>query len=127
MKLFHSIQLLRFLAATMVMLSHVGIGMHSYKGIDLLFTISGFVIYLTAYSKFGKGFKTSLLFLKKRCIRVFTFYWLLFGGLWLLGAYMLPLDWNFLRVLFLLPGHQSFLSITFSINSLMVFDALSLF
>lgn len=116
MKFLHSIQLLRFLAATMVMLAHVGIGVHSYKGIDMLFTISGFVIYLTSYQKIGKGCKKGISFLKKRCVRVFTFYWMLFGGLLLAGVYTLAVNWNFFKVLFLLPGHKSFLLITWSLS-----------
>ena len=113
---YQSIQLLRWIAATMVMLAHVGVGQHSYKGIDLLFAISGFVIYLSSYQKMGSGVKTAINFFKKRCIRVYSFYWLTLFSLLLSGLYSLAYDFNYLKVVFLIPSHQSFLSLTWSLS-----------
>ena len=113
---YQSIQLLRWIAATLVMLAHVGVGQHSYKGIDLLFAISGFVIYLSSYQKMGTGFEAALNFLKKRCIRVYSFYWLTLFSLLLSGLYSLAFNFNYFKVVFLIPSHQSFLTLTWSLS-----------
>lgn len=121
---FRSVQLLRFIAATFVILSHFGIGAHSYKGIDILFVISGFVIFLTASAHFGEGWKVATVFLKRRLVRVFTFYWVLLYFLCGLGLYKVHYDWNFLKSVFLLPGHKSFLEITWSLSYELYFYAI---
>ena len=113
---FQSIQVLRYLAATLVMLAHVGVGSHSYKGIDMLFAISGFVLYLSCHKKSGTGLVSAINFLKKRCIRVYSFYWLALFFLLFSGLYSLKFDFNFFKVVFLLPTHQSFLSLTWSLS-----------
>lgn len=116
MKYFASIQFLRFVAATFVIFAHMGIGAHSYKGIDLLFVISGFVIYWTTYRVIGKGGREGLHFFMRRCIRIFTFYWLLFFSLIIFQIYPIAFDLALLKNVFLLPGHKSFLEVTWSLS-----------
>lgn len=124
MNYFQSIQLLRFIAATFVIFAHMGIGSHSYKGIDILFVISGFIIYWTSREKLGKGTKRASYFMKRRCIRIFAFYWTLFFILILAGIYPVQLNWSFLANVFLLPGHKSFLEVTWSLSVELYFYSL---
>lgn len=127
MKYFQSIQILRFVAATFVIFAHMGIGIHSYKGIDILFVISGFIIYWTSRNKIGEGRTASIRFMKRRLVRIFTFYWVLFFSLIALGIYTVQFDWNFFKNVFLLPGHKSFLEVTWSLSVELYFYVLFAF
>lgn len=127
MKYFQSIQLLRFVAATFVIFAHMGIGIHSYKGIDILFVISGFIIYWTSRTKIGAGSSAAVRFLKRRVIRIFTFYWVLFFSLIALGIYVVRFDRSLVANVFLLPGHKSFLEVTWSLSVELYFYALFAF
>jgi peptidoglycan/LPS O-acetylase OafA/YrhL len=127
MKYFQSIQILRFVAATFVVFAHMGIGIHSYKGIDILFVISGFIIYWTSRTKIGKGNAAALRFMKRRVIRIFTFYWVLFFSLIALGIYSVQFDRTFVANVFLLPGHKSFLEVTWSLSVELYFYVLFAF
>lgn len=127
MNYFQSIQFLRFLAATFVIFAHMGIGIHSYKGIDILFVISGFIIYWTSRAKLGQGSNVSIRFMKRRVIRIFTFYWCLFFSLILVGAYTVQLNWSTIANIFLLPGHKSFLEVTWSLSVELYFYSLFAF
>ena len=88
----HSIQLLRFIAATLVVLfhAHLAIATHlmagagDYEkylfgfgavGVHIFFVISGYIMILTN-SKPGKPFSASRFF-QKRIIRIYPIYWLL--------------------------------------------------
>ena len=44
----YSLQLLRFVAAMLVLLFHLRLDPTGYKGVDVFFVISGFVMYYTA-------------------------------------------------------------------------------
>ncbi|CAA6821482.1 MAG: Unknown protein [uncultured Aureispira sp.] len=115
-KYFQSIQMLRFVAATFVIFAHMGIGIHSYKGMDILFVVSGFIIYWTSRAKIGAGSSAAIRFMKRRVVRIFTFYWLLFFSLIGLGIYTVQFDGRFVASVFLLPGHKSFLEVTWSLS-----------
>lgn len=127
MRYFQSIQILRFVAATFVIFAHMGIGVHSYKGIDILFVISGFIIHWTSRSKIGKGSSAALRFMKRRIVRIFTFYWVLFFALISLRIYWVEFNWNFVANVFLLPGHKSFLEVTWSLSVELYFYTLFAF
>jgi peptidoglycan/LPS O-acetylase OafA/YrhL len=105
----------------------MGIGMHSYKGIDILFVISGFIIYWTSRAKIGEGRSAAVRFMKRRVIRIFTFYWVLFFALIGLGIYAVQFDWRFAANVFLLPGHKSFLEVTWSLSVELYFYSLFAF
>lgn len=117
------IQMLRGIAATLVVLHHsleesLAISPHivpnwliacGASGVDIFFVISGFIIYSVTYARESRTREPAAVFLLKRFIRIFPLYWLcLFAtlALWRSGLFYrnLPLDANiFTSSLFLLP------------------------
>jgi len=88
----HNVQMLRFLAAAMVLISHLqhevpsvrGLDVHDYTpwtpiwfagGVDIFFVISGFIMYIIAADTFGKP-NASQEFFIRRLLRVVPPYWL---------------------------------------------------
>jgi len=88
----HNVQMLRFLAAGMVLVSHLqhevpsvhGLDSHGYSpwtpiwfagGVDIFFVISGFIMYIIAADSFGKP-NASQDFIVRRLLRVVPPYWL---------------------------------------------------
>jgi len=117
---YRSIQLLRFLASLQVVLFHISILKDGYKGVDLFFVISGFVIYSSSLNKLGSGFTNAILFLLKRVIRIFVPYWSILLLIISTGYYY-SLIGNLslkdqLGSIFLLPGHIPFFEVTWSLS-----------
>ena len=88
----HNVQMLRFLAASMVLVSHLqhevpsvrGLNTAGYSpwkpiwlagGVDIFFVISGFIMYVIAADTFGKS-GSARNFLMRRWVRVVPPYWL---------------------------------------------------
>ena len=87
-----NIQILRFVAALLVVLFHsaaflqasdtalgplFGIGHYTgFAGVDIFFVISGFIMAWT--TRGSSGLSDALLFLKRRCARVYSGYWMIF-------------------------------------------------
>lgn len=137
---FNTIQILRGLAAILVVVYHLSLGyekrgqelimgglfQHGFAGVDLFFVISGFVIMHTSHRYFSKPtyFGT---FLRKRAIRIYPIYWVtlafIMGGILLLEfitktpiAY-LPTSWSLiLSSLLLLPYHPNINGVTWSLS-----------
>jgi peptidoglycan/LPS O-acetylase OafA/YrhL len=117
------IQILRGIAATLVVLHHsleesLAVSPHilpnwaisfGASGVDIFFVISGFIIYSVTYGQESRTQQSAISFLIKRFIRIFPLYWIcLFVtlALWGSGVFYrnLPVDGNiFACSLFLLP------------------------
>jgi exopolysaccharide production protein ExoZ len=117
------IQILRGIAATLVVLHHsleesLAVSPHilpnwvisfGASGVDIFFVISGFIIYSVTYGQQSRTQESAISFLIKRFIRIFPLYWIcLFVtlALWGSGVFYrnLPVDGNiFTCSLFLLP------------------------
>lgn len=96
-KLINSIQILRGVAAVVVLVYHVSGYMRvhysqtifgdifriGFAGVDLFFVISGFIIYFTAKDYLNKPTKFKD-YWKKRVIRIFPIYWIVVLGIQLL-------------------------------------------
>ena len=84
------IQILRGLAASLVVILHILASMDSYyhtnlidslpslasfleSGVDIFFVISGFIMFAVTKNKFGQGYAWT--FIKKRIFRVLPLYW----------------------------------------------------
>jgi exopolysaccharide production protein ExoZ len=70
-----SIQVLRGVAAVMVVLFHVLGFQIGSAGVDIFFVISGFIMFHTNREVFGHA-GAAILFLKRRILRVAPLYWL---------------------------------------------------
>lgn len=139
-KVFNTIQILRGLAALIVVLFHLtlgyerrgqplifaGIFQHGYAGVDLFFVISGFVIMHTSHRYFGQVayFGT---YLRKRLIRIYPVYWatllIVLGSIYVMESIThQPLNWLpntwalFLSTIFLLPNHIEVIGVTWSLS-----------
>lgn len=126
---FKSIQLLRAVAAIIVTFFHViywwglqkdniaGIFDRGYGAIDLFFVISGFVVFQSA-QRSKIGLSHFLLFLKKRLIRIYPFYWVVLVPVLLTGAFQREhwTAWQFGKSLFLLPGFTPIIGPTWTLQ-----------
>jgi exopolysaccharide production protein ExoZ len=129
------IQILRGVAATLVVLHHsleeslaisasiapewvIRLGA---CGVDIFFVISGFIIYSVTYGREGRGGEQPLLFLLRRFIRIFPLYWI-----WLLATLALWSSGHFYRGLhinafdlgssvFLLPGGKLIIGVAWTL------------
>lgn len=105
------LQLLRFIAACLVLFFHLLLFDSGYKGVDVFFVISGFVMYYTLYYRpRPKAFK----FLVNRFTKIFFLYWVAIGVLY----FIMPPQTNFfnLRTVLLFPGHTPVLGVSWSLS-----------
>jgi exopolysaccharide production protein ExoZ len=112
---FTSVQGLRFIAALLVLLFHLGIFYSGYKGVDLFFVISGFVIYYSTHSSIAGN--TSLQrrkFLINRFSKIFLLYWTSLLVLYIVAPY--PANLETLGSFLLLPGHKNILGVSWSLS-----------
>lgn len=108
---FYTIQFLRFVAALFVMLFHYSIMQSGYKGVEIFFVISGFVLY---YSTLIATHKSAKVFLINRLTKIYILYWVV-----LLTWYcFMPfkIDAVFLNSFFLIPGHFPFIEVSWSLS-----------
>lgn len=139
-KVFNTIQILRGVAALIVVLFHLTIGYekrgqqmifdgffrNGFSGVDLFFVISGFVIMHTSHWYFSTPDYLGT-YIRKRLIRIYPVYWatLLFiiGGLLIIefvtkkSADYLPATWSLMvSSLLLLPNHPNINGVTWSLS-----------
>jgi len=94
-----------------VLLFHLGIIHSGYKGVDIFFVISGFVMYYTLFAKTRPGPVT---FIIHRLAKIFFLYWMALTILYLVVPYRI--DLSFIKTLFLIPGHSSVLNVSWSLS-----------
>ncbi len=109
-----SVQTLRFVAALLVLLLHVGLSRYGFKGVDLFFVISGFVLYYTYHSRPAITRKLKWRYLTHRLTKIFLLYWTALILLYPIHPY--PINLSFLGTLFLIPGHKTVLVISWSLS-----------
>jgi len=99
---------------------HISILKDGYKGVDLFFVISGFVIYSSSKHKIGSGLGNALFFLLKRVVRIFVPYWSILLLIFLTGYYHIIIGnavfEEQLKSIFLLPGHNPFFEVSWSLS-----------
>src|SRR4051812_24481767 len=110
-----SIQGLRFIAAFLVLLFHLEISYSGYKGVDLFFVISGFVIYYSTHlEKVANKAEQRKKFVINRLTKIFILYWSSLIALFSINQF--PLDIHALGSFFLVPGHKSILGVSWSLS-----------
>jgi exopolysaccharide production protein ExoZ len=129
------IQILRGIAATLVVLHHsleesLAVSPHivpnwlitfGASGVDIFFVISGFIIYSVTYGRELQSREPATVFLLKRFIRIFPLYWVcLFAtlALWRSGFFYrnLHVDANILTSsLFLLPSDKLIINVSWTL------------
>lgn len=110
MKLY-SLQLLRFFAALFVLLFHLELMDSGYKGVDIFFVISGFVMYYTTFQLKRKSIKT---FYINRFTKIFLLYWIVIFVFYFVKPF--EVDSSFLKTFFLIPDHFPILSISWTLS-----------
>src|SRR5688572_27360115 len=107
----YSLQLLRFIAAMLVLLFHLRLDPSGYKGVDVFFVISGFVMYYSAYLlKKPKAY----VFIINRLTKIFLLYWIALIFLFFVQPF--NIDKNFLKTFLLIPGHHSVIGVSWSLS-----------
>jgi exopolysaccharide production protein ExoZ len=110
-KTLYSLQLLRFVASIFVVCFHVGLMQSGYKGVDVFFVISGFVMY---YSSVISKRNNWVVFAINRATKIYLLYWMV-----LLAYYFVQpfgIDMSLLKTLLLLPGHRPILDVSWSLS-----------
>ncbi|MFD1818848.1 Peptidoglycan/LPS O-acetylase OafA/YrhL, contains acyltransferase and SGNH-hydrolase domains [Pseudarcicella hirudinis] len=147
-KIINSIQLLRGIAAIVVVIYHISVFTknsysqffyHNYfsigfAGVDLFFVISGFIIHYTSqkYLNNPARFKE---YLKKRFVRIYPIYWVTLGALVVVSIVLtdflgiklhteLPDTFSSaVRTMFLLPGHFAINAVSWTLSYELLFYA----
>jgi exopolysaccharide production protein ExoZ len=105
------LQLLRFIASLLVLLFHLKLVESGYKGVDIFFVISGFVMYYTLFSlSRPRAFK----FIVNRLTKIFFLYWVAVMLLYIIMPY--KHEFFTLRTIFLIPGHTPVLGVSWSLS-----------
>ncbi|HEY4062448.1 MAG TPA: acyltransferase [Puia sp.] len=117
-----SIQALRFVATLLVLLFHLALLPSGFKGVDLFFVISGFVLYYTYHSRPSVPQKQRRRYFVHRLTKIYLLYWTALIALYPVQPY--PFDRNFLANILLLPGHNPLLDISWSLSCELYFYAL---
>lgn len=107
----YSLQLLRFVASILVLFFHLDLMKSGYKGVDIFFVVSGFVMY---YTTFVLKAKNAITFIINRATKIFFLYWLAMLVLYIVVPY--EINWYLLKTFFLIPGHASLLGISWSLS-----------
>jgi exopolysaccharide production protein ExoZ len=108
---FYLLQWLRFLAALMVLLFHLHLYPSGYKGVDIFFVISGFVMY---YTLLYRDRPTALKFIINRVTKIFFLYWVALAFLFIIMPF--KLDTDSFQSFLLVPGHRSLLGVSWSLS-----------
>ncbi len=107
----YSFQLLRFLAALLVILFHLKLILSGYKGVDIFFVLSGFVVY---YSSITSNRKSPGYFFINRLTKIYLLYLISFVAVVIFKD--LPITLELLPALLLLPGHASISGVSWSLS-----------
>lgn len=110
-KIIYTLQFVRFIAAVMVLLFHLLLYPSGYKGVDLFFVLSGFVMY---YVCFVNKRPSSFTFLVNRLTKIFILYWISLLALFMVHPF--TVDNSLFSTILLLPGHNSVLGVSWSLS-----------
>jgi len=108
---FYTIQFLRFVAALFVMFFHLNIMGSGYKGVDVFFVISGFVMY---YSTLIVTHKSVQIFLLNRLTKIYILYWLVLLAWYFVKPF--KISGAFLGAFLLIPGHFPYIKVSWSLS-----------
>jgi len=108
---FYTLQFLRFIAALLVLLFHLGIVHSGYKGVDIFFVISGFIMY---EKLFLPARPRAFTFFVNRLTKIFFLYWLILLLLYIVRPF--TIDFSLLNTLLLLPGHHQILGVSWTLS-----------
>ena len=111
-QLFSFIQLLRYAAAVMIILFHLGIDPSGYKGVDLFFIISGFVLYYRYQIMIALS--DMRLYCIKRVTKIYLLYWTCLLLYYFYQPY--PINSSLLKSVFLIPGHYAIIPVSWSLS-----------
>ncbi len=111
METLNTLQFLRFSASLLVLLFHLNLFRSGYKGVDLFFVISGFVMY---YTLFHKERPKAINFIINRVSKIFFLYWIALILLFFLSPF--ELNSSVLSSIFLVPGHYPLLGVSWSLS-----------
>ncbi len=100
---FSTIQFLRFIAALLVLLFHLQLSKSGYKGVDIFFVISGFIMYLKL---FISPRPPAFVFYVNRLTKIFLLYWVALIILHSIRSY--PLNLKVISSFILLQVHPQF-------------------
>lgn len=117
---FYTLQLLRFIASLLVLFFHLNMVRSGYKGVDLFFVISGFVIY---YTLFCKARPKAIGFIVNRFTKIFFLYWVALVLLYLIKPF--TIDISVFKTLLLIPGHNSVIGVSWSLSYELYFYCLT--
>jgi exopolysaccharide production protein ExoZ len=109
-----SIQALRFMAALLVLFFHLAILHSGYKGVDIFFVISGFVLYHNYHSSLHSVRRSKRKYFINRFTKIYLLYWTALAASYLIVPF--PLNYSTWTTLLLLPGHYSVLTVSWSLS-----------
>jgi peptidoglycan/LPS O-acetylase OafA/YrhL len=121
------IESLRYSGAIMVMLFHVMFFPSGYKGVDLFFVISGFVLYYRYMSTSAQDEPIAVYFVR-RVSKIYLLYWTAVGVYLLTARFTVSGNYtvsgDFWKTLLLWPPHRSIVGISWSLSYELYFYAL---
>jgi exopolysaccharide production protein ExoZ len=109
-----SIQALRFAAALLVLFFHMGLMRYGFKGVDLFFVISGFVLYFNYHFRPSNTPALRKKYFIHRLTKIYLLYWTVLLVLYILAPF--PLDLSLLGTILLIPGHNPVLATSWSLS-----------
>ena len=108
---FYTLQLLRFIAAVLVLLFHLFIVNSGYKGVDIFFVISGFVMY---YTLFARKRPDAIHFVVNRATKIYFLYWVALIFIFFVDPSIFP-QLN-IKTILLVPSHKSLIGVSWSLS-----------
>ena len=107
----YTLQFLRFIAALLVLFFHLDLIHSGYKGVDIFFVISGFVMY---YTLFSAARPNAFKFIVNRSTKIFFLYWVALIILYVILPY--KIDLSSVKTFLLIPGHYALLGVSWSLS-----------
>ena len=117
-----SIQALRFIATLLVLLFHMILMPTGFKGVDLFFVISGFVLYYNYHARPASMRTQRRRYFIHRLTKIYLLYWTALIARYLVEPF--PFDTPLLASILLLPGHHPVLDISWSLSCELYFYGL---
>lgn len=106
-----SLQGYRFIAALLVLFFHLGLLSSGFKGVDMFFVISGFIMYHSLLRETKPSLKQ---FIVHRISKIYLLYWFPLFILYLIRPYEINLA--MVKAIVLVPGHKSIFRYSWSLS-----------